>query len=30
MMDGQDEIYMDARIRRPAGAGLEKKDKEGE
>lgn len=29
-MDGQDEIYMDARIRRPAVAGLEEKDKEGE
>ena len=29
-MDGQDEIYMDARIRRPAEAGLEEKDKEGE
>lgn len=29
-MDWQDEIYMDARIRRPAGVGLEEKDKEGE
>lgn len=29
-MDGQDEIYMDARIRRPAWAGLEEKDKEGD
>ena len=29
-MDEQDEIYMDARIRRPAGVGLDEKDKEGE
>lgn len=27
-MDEQDEIYMDARIRRPRTAGLDEKDKE--
>lgn len=30
MIDMEDEIYMDARVKRPGAVGLIEKDKEGE